>query len=83
MTHFQPLCWALGQWLAKGNDMIFKLRQASEDPRPRITPDPEHAAELERRIEAVKQAAVNAPYLQQGHMEKSAAKPRPVLKIVR
>ncbi len=63
--------------------MIFKLRQTVDEPRPRITPDPEDAAELERRIEAVKQAAVNAPYLQQGRVEKSAARPRPVLKLVR
>lgn len=63
--------------------MIFKLRQVSEEPRPRITPDPQQAAELERRIEAVKQAAVNAPYLQQGQIEKGAATPRPVLKVVR
>lgn len=64
--------------------MIFKLRQASDEPRPRITPDPEHAAELERRIEAVKQAASNAPYLQQGQVGKaSSAVRRPVLKVVR
>lgn len=63
--------------------MIFKLRQASDEPRPRITPDPDDAAELERRIEAVKQAASNAPYLQQGHTQKPVTETRPVLKLVR
>lgn len=34
--------------------MIFRLKQTDSMPmRPRITPDPERAAELQRRIEAL------------------------------
>ena len=34
--------------------MIFRMRQTEASPmRPRVTPDPERAAELQRRIEAL------------------------------
>jgi hypothetical protein len=35
--------------------MIFRVNQTDSTPmRPRVTPDPERAAELQRRIEALK-----------------------------
>jgi hypothetical protein len=60
--------------------MIFRVRQADSVPmRPRVTPDPQRAAELQRRIDALRYHPENGFHRDrlQGKAE------RPVLRIVK
>jgi hypothetical protein len=60
--------------------MIFRLKQAESMPmRPRVTPDPERAAELQRRIEALQYRPEIG--FHRDRLQRKGA--RPVLRIVK